>query len=60
MPAGDARHRTNGRPLQAQLVELVKADRLMFVMDRTYPFEQVVEAHLYMATGRERGNVVVV
>jgi NADPH:quinone reductase-like Zn-dependent oxidoreductase len=29
------------------------------VIDRTYPFEQIVEAHRYVDTGRKRGSVVV-
>jgi len=28
------------------------------VIDRTYPFEQIVEAYKYVGTGRKRGNVV--
>ena len=47
------------RALHSQLIELVEADRFAPVMDRTYPFEQLVEAHRYMETGHKRGNVVV-
>jgi len=30
------------------------------VIDRTFPFEEIRAAHAYVATGRKRGNVVVV
>jgi len=29
------------------------------VIDRCYGFEEIVEAHRYVDTGRKRGNVVV-
>jgi NADPH:quinone reductase-like Zn-dependent oxidoreductase len=28
------------------------------VIDRTYPFEHIAEAHAYVDTGRKKGNVV--
>lgn len=48
------------RGLHAQLVEMVEADRFAPVMDRTYPFEHLIEAHRYVEGGHKRGNVVVV
>ncbi|MEM9433176.1 MAG: NAD(P)-dependent alcohol dehydrogenase [Pseudomonadota bacterium] len=42
------------------LLSLVADGRFAPVMDRTYPFADLVEAHRYVATGRKRGNVVVV
>ncbi|RPH36537.1 NAD(P)-dependent alcohol dehydrogenase [bacterium] len=41
------------------LAELAKAGEFRPVIDRRYPFEQIVEAHRYVDTGRKRGNVVV-
>ena len=44
----------------AEILELVEDDQFAPVMDRTYPFDDLVEAHRYVETGRKRGNVVVV
>ena len=41
------------------LAELAAAGHFTPVVDRCYPFEQMVEAHRYVDTGRKRGNVVV-
>ena len=41
------------------LAELTSADRFRPVIDRRYPFDQIVEAHRYVDTGRKRGSVVV-
>jgi NADPH:quinone reductase-like Zn-dependent oxidoreductase len=40
------------------LADLAESGRFTPVIDRRYPFEQVVEAHRYVDTGRKRGNVV--
>jgi len=29
------------------------------VIDRTYPFARIVDAHAYVDTGRKKGNVVI-
>jgi NADPH2:quinone reductase len=39
--------------------DLVEAEQLRIVVDRTFPLEEIVEAHRYVDTGRKRGNVVV-
>jgi NADPH:quinone reductase-like Zn-dependent oxidoreductase len=40
------------------LASLAGAGALKVVIDRRYPFEQVVEAHRYLDTGRKRGSLV--
>jgi NADPH:quinone reductase-like Zn-dependent oxidoreductase len=44
----------------AYLRALVEAGRLHPVIDRTFPLEQIVEAHRYAESGRKLGNIVVV
>lgn len=39
-------------------IDLAVAGALRPVIDRTYPFEQIVEAHRYVDSGRKRGSVV--
>ena len=41
------------------LLELMEAGKLTSVIDRTYRFEQIPEAHEYVVTGRKKGCVVV-
>jgi NADPH:quinone reductase-like Zn-dependent oxidoreductase len=48
------------RVMHQKILDLVEADKFAPVMDRTYPFDQLVEAHRYVESGRKRGNVVVV
>ena len=48
------------RAMHQQLVNLVEEDKFAPVMDRIYPFDQLVDAHQYVESGHKRGNVVVV
>lgn len=43
-----------------ELVSLIKQDKLHTIIDRTYPLEEIIDAHNYLESGNKYGNIAII
>jgi NADPH:quinone reductase-like Zn-dependent oxidoreductase len=57
--SSDKVKKTEAPSLLVELKALIEAEKLQAVIDRTYSFEDIIEAHRYVDKGHKRGNIAV-